>query len=120
MRAALLAASLASVSCGYRAVHGGGERPPEERCDVELAMVVPRSAMHGEDAVWVATMEVVDGKAQRTLHRRRVEVLRVEHDRVLLRDGVAVGDSVCVTALDSATDGMRVRVVDAQGNEQVR
>jgi RND family efflux transporter MFP subunit len=87
---------------------------------VRDAMVVPRSAMHGEDAVWVATMEVVDGKAQRTLHRRRVEVLRVEHDRVLLRDGVAVGDSVCVTALDSATDGMRVRVVDAQGNEQVR
>jgi hypothetical protein len=39
---------------------------------------------------------------------------------VLLRSGVEVGDQVCVTALDSATDGMRVRVVDAQGNEQVR
>lgn len=87
---------------------------------VREALVVPRSAMHGEDSVWVATMEVVDGKAQRTLHRRRVDVLRVEHDRVLLRDGVAVGDSVCVTALDAATDGMRVRVVDALGNDQER
>ena len=84
------------------------------------ALVVPRSALHGGDAVWVATVEGTGAAAQQTLHRRRVEVLRTEQDRVLLRSGVEVGDQVCVTGLDSATDGMRVRVLDAQGNEQVR
>jgi RND family efflux transporter MFP subunit len=88
-------------------------------------LVVPRSALQGDDTVWVATVEgtgadLTGAAAQQTLHRRRVEVLRTEQDRVLLRSGVEVGDQVCVTALDSATDGMRVRVVDAQGNEQVR
>lgn len=84
------------------------------------ALVVPRSAMHGEDAVWVATGEPVDGKMRHTLQRRRVEVLRTEHDRVVLRSGVEVGESVCITSLDAATDGMPVRIVDAQGNEQER
>ena len=93
-------------------------------------LVVPRSALQGDDIVWVATVagtgadltgaDHTGAAAQPTLHRRRVEVLRTEQDRVLLRSGVEVGDQVCVTALDSATDGMRVRVVDAQGNEQVR
>ncbi len=93
-------------------------------------LVVPRSALQGDDTVWVATVDGTGADltgadhtgaaAQPTLHRRRVEVLRTEQDRVLLRSGVEVGDQVCVTALDNATDGMRVRVVDAQGNEQVR
>ncbi len=84
------------------------------------ALVVPRSAMHGEDAVWVATTERAGGEARHTLHRRKVEVLRTEHDRVLLRSGVEVGESVCITALDTATDGMPVRLVDEQGDGRER
>lgn len=80
------------------------------------ALSVPRSAMHGENSVWVA----MDEGGRTLLRRRQVDVMRVEHDRVLLRGGVAPGDRVCVTALDSATDGMPVRVVDEQGNESPR
>jgi len=83
-------------------------------------LVVPRSALQGDDTVWVAGFANDDPKGQRILRRRRVEVLRTEQDRVLLRRGVVVSDLVCVSALDNATDGMPIRVVDAQGHEQDR
>lgn len=81
------------------------------------ALTVPRSALQGEAVVWVAHTETHDGKPVHSLLRRDVKVLRTERDRVLLRSGVEVGESVCVTALDAATDGMPVRVVDEQGEE---
>lgn len=65
-------------------------------------VALPRAALRGRDEVWV-----VD--AERRLVRRRVDVLRAEADRVLLRAGVARGESVCITSLETPTDGMPVR-----------
>ena len=47
-----------------------------------------------------------------TLRFRSVEIVRSERDRVLISAGVREGDRVCVSALDAATDGMKVRVYD--------
>ncbi len=65
-------------------------------------VALPRTALHGDSEVWV-----VD--AEHRLQRRRVEILRGEADRVLLRSGVVAGESVCITPLELPTDGMPVR-----------
>jgi membrane fusion protein, multidrug efflux system len=67
------------------------------------ALVIPRAALRADGSVWV-----VD--AERRLRRRDVTVRRVEDDRVVLAGGIAAGDEVCVSALDTATEGMPVRV----------
>ncbi|MBL9077901.1 MAG: efflux RND transporter periplasmic adaptor subunit [Planctomycetes bacterium] len=69
-------------------------------------VVVPRAALRAGDEVWV-----VD--AEQRLRRRAVTVLRTERDRVVLQDGIEAGTRVCTSALETATDGMAVRLVDA-------
>lgn len=69
-------------------------------------VALPRTALHGDGEVWV-----ID--AEHRLQRRRVEVLRAEADRVLLRSGVAAGERICITPLELPTDGMPVRPTDA-------
>ena len=78
---------------------------------------VPRAALHGADAVWVtARVAATEGRpAQTVLQRRVVRVLRAERDRVLIGEGLAAGENVCVTALEAAVEGMPVRVVDQNG-----
>jgi multidrug efflux system membrane fusion protein len=65
--------------------------------------VLPREAVHGADRV-----HVVDAEGR--LRFRTVEVLRADRDSVLVRSGLATGERVCVSPLEAATDGMRVRV----------
>ena len=48
---------------------------------------------------------VEDGR----LRFRAVEVLRRERDAVVVGSGIAAGDEVCVSPLEAATEGMRVR-----------
>jgi hypothetical protein len=43
-------------------------------------------------------------------------VRRVEARRVVLAAGLAPGDEVCLSALDTATDGMPVRVAERAGS----
>jgi RND family efflux transporter MFP subunit len=69
----------------------------------EDVVVLPRSAMRG-----AATVLVVD--ADERLRFRDVDVLRVSHDEVLVRGGLQPGERVCVSPLETAMDGMRVRV----------
>jgi hypothetical protein len=55
---------------------------------------------------------VVDGEDR--LRFREVDVLRVTHDRVLVRAGLAAGERVCVSALDTPIEGTPVRSVPAE------
>jgi len=71
-------------------------------------VVVPAEALRSDGAVWV-----VDG--ERRLRRRTVDVLRREADRVLLRSGVAAGESVCLAVPETAGDGTLVSVPPPPG-----
>lgn len=75
----------------------------------EDVAVLPRSALlaDGDDY----QVLVVDGDSR--LRFRDVEVVRLEGERAIVGDGLAGGETVCVSALDVATDGMKVRVAAA-------
>lgn len=71
---------------------------------------LPRAALRNEHE-----MLVVD--AENRLRRRTVTVLRREPDRVIVRDGLYEGDRVCVSPLEIAVDGMKVRVAGEAAKE---
>lgn len=64
---------------------------------------LPRSVMRGEDEVLIVDPE-------NRLRFRRVEVLRMERDRVLLKSGIGEDDRIVVSPLENAIDGELVRV----------
>ena len=68
----------------------------------EDVVVVPRSAVHAGDRI-----HVVD--AADRLRIRPVEVLRREHDRVVVRSGLERGERVAVSRLAIPVEGMQVR-----------
>ena len=68
-------------------------------------VVLPWAALRGRDQVLV-----VDESSR--LQFRQVEILRSTSDEVLVSGGLAEGERVCVSALDTVTDGMAVRVLD--------
>jgi multidrug efflux system membrane fusion protein len=70
-------------------------------------VALPRAAMRGESRVLV-----VD--ADDRLRLRKVKVLRREGDRVIVSEGLAAGERVCVSTLEVATDGMKVRVAEQE------
>lgn len=70
------------------------------------AFTVPRAAFRGDDVVMV-----VD--AENRLRLRKVAVHQTGRDASIVTEGLEDGDRVSVTALDSVTDGMAVRVADA-------
>lgn len=73
------------------------------------AVVVPRAALRSDDTVWI-----VD--AEQRLRRRPVQVLRSEPDRVVLQSGLAAGERVCLSQLDTAGDGTPVTVPPPTGD----
>ena len=70
----------------------------------ELGSVVelPRSALRGESQVLV-----VDDDSR--LRFRDVEILRLEPELAIIGAGLSSGDRVCVSPLETVTDGMLVR-----------
>jgi RND family efflux transporter MFP subunit len=66
------------------------------------AAVIPRSALHEDDIVWV-----VDNDNR--LHLREVDVARVQGDEAIVQDGLEDGERVVITPLKAVTDGMVVR-----------
>ncbi len=68
------------------------------------AVTLPRSALRDGDRVLV----VDDGER---LRFRDVEVLRRGHDQVVIIGGLASGELICVSPLETVVDGMRVRTL---------
>ena len=68
-------------------------------------VVLPWAALRGRNQVLV-----VDDDSR--LRFRDVEILRSTSDEVIVHAGLAEGEAVCVSPLDTVTDGMLVRVVD--------
>ncbi len=74
---------------------------------VENAIVVPRSALRGDDVVLV----VGDDNIMRF---RTVDVLRTDNESAIIASGLSAGERVCVSSLEAVTDGMKVRTVEAK------
>ena len=72
---------------------------------VSDVVVIPRAALRGKDQVMV-----VD--ADERLRYRQVEVLRLDRNEVLIQSGIRNGERVCISAIETAMDGMLVRVRD--------
>lgn len=71
----------------------------------EKVVVLPRAALRGRDTVWV-----MDGEDR--LRFRQVEVLKTDPEEVIIESGLESGERVCLSALDAAVDGMKVRTLD--------
>jgi RND family efflux transporter MFP subunit len=67
---------------------------------------IPRSALRGEDEVWL-----VD--AEHRLRRATVQVVRRQADRVWISQGLQDGDRICITPPATPTVGMPVRLLPA-------
>ena len=75
-------------------------------------VVLPRSSLRGGNQVLI-----IDDNDQ--LRLRVVDVLRIDDDLVFVAGGLQRGERVCVSTLQSTTDGMRVRVVEELADEVV-
>ena len=73
---------------------------------VEDVAVVPRSAILQDDRIGV----VVDGK----LRIRQPTILRATREQAVLGEGVADGEQLLLTRLDTLVDGMSVRVAGSE------
>lgn len=69
---------------------------------VKEVAVLPRSALRSSGQVLV-----IDGEDR--LHFRDVKILRSGRESVIVSEGLATGDRVCISPLEAAVDGMKVR-----------
>lgn len=69
--------------------------------EVDGVVVLPRSAVHKRDRVWI-----VDAAGR--LRERTVQVLTSRKDEVVIAGGLEAGDQVVISPLDSAVEGMVV------------
>jgi len=74
---------------------------------MENATMIPRAALRSNNVVWV-----VDINGQLTF--RKVSVARLTPEAALLEGGLNDGEMVVVSTLSAVTDGMKVRVQQAQ------
>jgi RND family efflux transporter MFP subunit len=65
------------------------------------AIAVPRDAIHSADNVWI----VRDG----SLHIKKIQIARTDEGVAYVTSGVEDGDDIIISALDTATNGMKVR-----------
>lgn len=107
---------VARVEAPYERGEGPKGRPPLavglfvraeiEGREVAGVVVVPRSAVHGNDRVWV-----VDAEGR--LRERAIEVLRAVGDEVVVAGGLAPGERVVISSLETAAEGMVVEISSA-------
>ena len=93
-----------------------GEHPalqPGMFCRVEIsgrtqpgAVVIPRTAMHGGNVVYLAS----EGR----LARREVEVLRFLGDQAIISAGLQSGDRLVVSPLSAPILGMKIRSLEVE------
>jgi multidrug efflux pump subunit AcrA (membrane-fusion protein) len=75
---------------------------------VEDAIVIPRSALRGDDVVLVVGDDDI-------MRFRQVEVARTDREDAIISAGLSAGERVCVSTLEAVTDGMKVRTSGAAG-----
>jgi hypothetical protein len=73
-----LALATTAYGCGYRAVHGGAPRSPDERCEVALARSGVPDAVVADEVLVGVREELARHGALGGAARCRVEVLRVD------------------------------------------
>ena len=71
---------------------------------VEQVIRLPRSAMRDNNQVLVVDSE-------NRLHFRQISLLRLEHDDILISEGLNNGELVCISPLQTVVDGMLVNPV---------
>ncbi|MFT6460996.1 MAG: hypothetical protein ACJA0Y_000490, partial [Maricaulis maris] len=76
--------------------------------DVENAYILPRSALRGQNSVYVA-------EEGGTLSVRTVEVIDSTAERVVVSSGVLGGEMVITSPIRGASDGMRIQTFDESG-----
>jgi len=69
------------------------------------ALVVPRTALRGDDKVYVAN-------ADETLSIKTVSVMSSDRDRAVLSGGLVAGDRVITSPIRGVADGMKIEVVE--------
>ncbi len=79
-----------------------------EGTTVSGVFVLPRSALRRGRSGETNRVLVVDAESR--LRFRAVDVLRTEHEHVIVGAGLQAGERVCISPLRAVTDGMRVRV----------
>ncbi len=72
---------------------------------VDDVFVIPRSALQANNQVYIIDQD-------NRLHFRDVDVLRVVDEEVYIRDGFEVGETVSLSTINNAIEGMQVRPVD--------
>jgi multidrug efflux system membrane fusion protein len=107
--------AVARVKTPYGRVEGR-DRPPLaaglyvqaeiEGRTVEGVAALPRAALRGR-----AQVLVVDRDDR--LRFRDVDVLRATHDEIVVAGGLEEGERVCLSPMETVTDGMRVRTRDS-------
>jgi len=71
--------------------------------------VIPRSALHQGDLVWVVDRD-------NRIHYKKVRVARIDGEKVQIRSGLKDGEEIVVSPLKTVTDGMSVRTLpEAKG-----
>jgi hypothetical protein len=70
----------------------------------EQVFRLPRSAMRDDNQVLIVDRD-------NRLRFRRVSILRLEHDDMLIDGGLADGERVCISPLQTVVDGMTVTPV---------
>ena len=110
--------AVARVRDPYRSPEGD-DRPPLLVGDFVEAVITGRSV---EDCAVVPRRAVEDGRvwmvdSDNRLRRREVEVLRLGDQEAWIGKGLQDGERVCITELDIAVEGMKVRVQPATDGE---
>jgi len=75
---------------------------------VDDVFILPRSALQANEQVYVINS---DDRIQ----FRDVEILRIVDENVYVKSGFKVGDTICLSTLTNAIEGMQVRPVDEAG-----
>ncbi len=70
---------------------------------LENVVMLPRTAIRGEDQVFLIDQD-------QRLELRQVSIVRRLGDQVIVGKGLVDGDRICLTAMDDAMPGMRVRI----------
>lgn len=77
------------------------------------AVVIPRAGLRPGNQVWVIT-------ADRTLEIRKVDVARAGVHEAVINSGLQPGERICVSNLQTATDGLPVRIEGEKGPGSAR